>query len=162
MIFERDFDTTLPSENDVRNSSYVSAVSELLSAVAGRTRGVVTILREHRRNGVGRPWSDNFMFQLISRTMYVFFVWSYSSIIFILFAAGILSKIVQSIYAVRPVSSRHAESIILEGLLDKWYIELPEHLRYDPGSTKHPIPPPHILTLHMQYWCAVLLLHRPL
>ncbi|KAF8236185.1 hypothetical protein L208DRAFT_677575 [Tricholoma matsutake] len=37
-----------------------------------------------------------------------------------------------------------------------------QHLRFEPaGSTKRPVPPPHILTLHMQYWCAVLLLHRP-
>jgi hypothetical protein len=70
--------------------------------------------------------------------------------------------IVQAIYAVHPVSSRHAESVYLESLLDKWYIELPEHLRHEPGSSKHPVPLPHILTLHMQYWCAVLLLHRPL
>jgi hypothetical protein len=76
--------------------------------------------------------------------------------------AGLLSMIVQSIYAVHPVSSRHAESVYLESLLDKWYIELPEHLRHEPGSAKHPVSLPHILTLHMQYWCAVLLLHRPL
>lgn len=161
MIFERDFDTTLPSENDVRNSFDVSAASEFLSNIAGRTRGVVTVLREHRGKD-GLPWSDNFMFQLVSRVMYAFFLWPRTFLIPIFFAAGILGKIVKSIYAVRPVSSRHAESTILEGFLDKWYIELPEHLRYDPGSTKQPIPPPHILTLHMQYWCAVLLLHRPL
>lgn len=68
---------------------------------------------------------------------------------------------VQAIYAVRPVSSRYAESVVLEGLLDKWYLELPEHLRYDTSAPKV-TPLPHILTLHMQYWCAVLLLHRPL
>ncbi|KDR77152.1 hypothetical protein GALMADRAFT_246384 [Galerina marginata CBS 339.88] len=76
--------------------------------------------------------------------------------------SGILSVIVQSIYAVRPVSSRHAESTMLEGLLDKWYIDLPEHLRYEPSSSKSsPTPLPNVLTLHMQYWTAVLLLHRP-
>ena len=77
------------------------------------------------------------------------------------FTAGILGMIVQSIYAVRPVSSRHAESTVLEGLLDKWYFELPEHLRYEPSSSKQ-IPLPNVLTLHMQYWTTVLLLHRPL
>jgi hypothetical protein len=46
--------------------------------------------------------------------------------------------------------------------LDKWYIDLPEHLRHESGPSKLPVPPPHILTLHMQYWCTVLLLHRPL
>lgn len=76
--------------------------------------------------------------------------------------ANILSKIVQDIYAVRPNPRWHAESMVLEGLLDKWYIELPDHLRYDPGLSKQPPPLPNVLTLHMQYWCAVLLLHRPL
>lgn len=86
------------------------------------------------------------------------------SIIFLmsLFTAGILSMIVQTIYAVHPVSSRHAESLYLEGLLDKWYLELPDHLRHEPGSMKAPIALPQVLVLHMQYWCAVLLLHRPL
>lgn len=79
------------------------------------------------------------------------------------FSAGLLSMIVQGIYAVRPLNSRHAESDLLEKELDKWYLSLPEHLRYEPGAskpgTKHL---PNVLTLHMQYWCAVLLLHRPL
>ncbi|KIK93663.1 hypothetical protein PAXRUDRAFT_144589 [Paxillus rubicundulus Ve08.2h10] len=81
----------------------------------------------------------------------------------------ILAKIVQSVYAIRSVSSRHAESIHIEGLLDKWYLGLPEHLRfelrYDPmgnlSGTSARVIPPHILTLHMQYWCTTLLLHRP-
>ncbi|KAG9313734.1 hypothetical protein JVU11DRAFT_6088 [Chiua virens] len=80
----------------------------------------------------------------------------------------ILSKIVQSIYSIRPSSSRQVESISLEGSLDKWYFDLPEHLRfemrYDPMGNldSKKVPPPHILTLHMQYWCTILLLHRPL
>ena len=69
--------------------------------------------------------------------------------------------IIQAIYAVRPVNSRHGESVFLEGILDKWLYELPEHLRYEPTSSKM-VPLPHVLTLHMQYWCTVLLLHRPL
>ena len=70
--------------------------------------------------------------------------------------------IIQAIYAVRPVSRRHGESVFLEGILDKWLVALPDHLQHDPGSAKYPVPLPHVLTLHMQYWCAVLLLHRPL
>ncbi|KAH8833745.1 fungal-specific transcription factor domain-containing protein [Flagelloscypha sp. PMI_526] len=76
--------------------------------------------------------------------------------------SGILSRIIQVIYTVRPLLRRRAESVFLEGILDKWYFELPHHLRHDPSSTKQPVPPPPVLTLHMQYWCAVLLLHRPL
>ncbi|KAH7911436.1 fungal-specific transcription factor domain-containing protein [Hygrophoropsis aurantiaca] len=85
--------------------------------------------------------------------------------------SGLLSMIVQAIYAIRPASSRHAESLYLGGLLNKWYLDLPAHLRYDPSSVGYgsssvgagmgAVPPPHILTLHMQYWCTTLLLHRP-
>ncbi|KZT22933.1 hypothetical protein NEOLEDRAFT_1070364 [Neolentinus lepideus HHB14362 ss-1] len=74
----------------------------------------------------------------------------------------ILSNIVQMIYPIHPKSGRYAEAQRLEKELDKWYLELPEHLRFDPASSKAPVPLPHILTLHMQYWCTVLLLHRPL
>lgn len=86
MIFERDFDTTLPSENDVRNCFHVSAASEFLSDIAGRTCGMVTIPREHR-DGVGCPWSDNFMFQLVSRVMYAFSLCSRTTVIFIFFCS---------------------------------------------------------------------------
>lgn len=78
-------------------------------------------------------------------------------------AAIILSKIVQALYAVRSGPGRHAESLRLDQELDKWYFELPDHLRYDSArSKKGATPPPHVLVLHMQYWCVVLLLHRPL
>ncbi|KAF8874834.1 fungal-specific transcription factor domain-containing protein, partial [Infundibulicybe gibba] len=36
----------------------------------------------------------------------------------------------------------------------------PQSLDHESMLT-HPIPSPQVLTLHMQYWCAVLLLHRP-
>jgi hypothetical protein len=75
--------------------------------------------------------------------------------------SALLGRMFVAIYGIRPVSSRHTESMHFERLLDKWYIELPEHLRFDPGSLKTSLPQPHVLTLHMQYWCTVLLLHRP-
>ncbi|KJA25236.1 hypothetical protein HYPSUDRAFT_199780 [Hypholoma sublateritium FD-334 SS-4] len=144
--------------------------------------------------------------------------------------AGILGIVVQTLYAVRPLSSRAREAAALEGLLAQWLIALPEHLRVAPSATaaaasssssassgatptaktptatggkrdsahvdgdadadaprpasagsarsarsvgsarsagsargaeKKTPPLPHVLTLHMQYWCAVLLLHRP-
>ena len=65
------------------------------------------------------------------------------------------------VYAIRSSSNRTSEAMILEERLDKWYIGLPEHLQYNcPKSDR--IPAPHIVTLHMDYWCTVLLLHRPL
>jgi len=70
--------------------------------------------------------------------------------------------IVQAVYAIRQPNSRHAESIFLESQLNKWYLDLPEHLRWDPSSAKQTTPLPNVLAMHMQYWCAVLLLHRPL
>ncbi|KAF8240532.1 hypothetical protein L208DRAFT_1427978 [Tricholoma matsutake] len=127
MIFERDFDARLPSENDPEEmEDWPSACYHIdkLQTVPGR---------------------------IIS-------CFNASAVL-----SGILSKIVQAIYAVHTVPNRHTEGALLEGLLSKWYIELPPHLRFEQaGSAKRPVPPPHILTLHMQYWCAVLLLHRPL
>ncbi|TBU22427.1 fungal-specific transcription factor domain-containing protein [Dichomitus squalens] len=73
----------------------------------------------------------------------------------------VLSQICQSIYAIKPAVNRPSELTRLDSQLTKWCLELPESLRFDPASPKNPPPPPHILTLHMQYWCTVLLLHRP-
>ncbi|EIW53654.1 uncharacterized protein TRAVEDRAFT_174477 [Trametes versicolor FP-101664 SS1] len=73
----------------------------------------------------------------------------------------ILSQICQSIYAIKPPASRPAELVRLDNMLTKWSLDLPEHLRFDPAAPKSPPPTPNILTLHMQYWCTVLLLHRP-
>ncbi|KAG7451574.1 uncharacterized protein BT62DRAFT_942573 [Guyanagaster necrorhizus] len=127
-IFERDFDTQLPSELD----------AEELEDWKPHT----PVIRDTREKS-GRPGNIISCFNA-SATL-----------------SGIISRIIQAIYAVHPVSSRHAESVYLEGMLDKWYLELPIHLQHDPVSLKHPVPLPHVLTLHMQYWCAVLLVHRP-
>ena len=75
--------------------------------------------------------------------------------------ASIMAAIMHKVYAIRSVTNRTSEAAILEERLDKWYIGLPEHLQYNcPKSDR--IPAPHIVTLHMDYWCTVLLLHRPL
>ncbi|KAF8625103.1 hypothetical protein AX15_005575 [Amanita polypyramis BW_CC] len=78
--------------------------------------------------------------------------------------SNILGKIVEDIYAVRPQTNRYTVLPRLEGMLDRWYLELPEHLRFDlsAASARQRVLPSHVLTLHMQYWCAVLLLHRAL
>ena len=54
--------------------------------------------------------------------------------------------------------------------MDKWYLDLPDHLQYDLGShsgvsssskqLKKPLP--NVLALHMHYWTTVLILHRRL
>ncbi|GBE81567.1 Nitrogen assimilation transcription factor nit-4 [Sparassis crispa] len=74
----------------------------------------------------------------------------------------IVGEIVGKIYPVThvlPVPRR----ILMEQLYSRllqWSINLPEALRYSPAS-KQPCPPPHVLVLHVQYWAAILLLHRP-
>ncbi|GAB1520519.1 hypothetical protein RhiTH_003596 [Rhizoctonia solani] len=80
--------------------------------------------------------------------------------------SAILSRIVEALYSIRPGSTpKSAERVQLEEELEKWALALPVYLRYDitrgvlEGSGK--VPPPHVLTLHMMYWCSVLLLHRP-
>jgi len=147
MIFERDFDTTLPSEDDLEELeewSVETPTGERSAPMPGR---VISCF--------------NASASLCAYHLIIFLMLTLNR----MFLAGILSKIVQAIYAVRPSSSRHAESMVLEGLLDRWYLDLPEHLRYDPNASaasKQQAPLPNVLTLHMQYWCAVLLLHRPL
>ena len=108
------------------------------------------------------PHQDTVLFQCLRHTLYVggppFQVSDLTCL-----AANILGEVVQLVYAVRPDLGRHSESLRLGALLDKWLLDLPEHLRFDPSNWKKPHPPsPFILTLHMQYWCVVLLLHRPL
>ncbi|TDL17280.1 hypothetical protein BD410DRAFT_730171 [Rickenella mellea] len=69
--------------------------------------------------------------------------------------------IVDQIYPVRktPNARQMKDLSGLETRLGQWYRNLPKHLHYD-VSNNSPVPPPHILTLHVQYWCSVLLLHR--
>ena len=73
-----------------------------------------------------------------------------------------MSNLVETVYAVRPPAglSRQAASALIEKRLDMWYIGLPKHLELN--CTTKVVPPPHVFTLHMQYWCSVLLVHRPL
>ncbi|KAJ7016417.1 hypothetical protein C8F04DRAFT_1345250 [Mycena alexandri] len=65
-----------------------------------------------------------------------------------------------------PVRAQAASSqlVVLDGQLDKWQLGLPAHLQHNPAMRSAAgavVPLPQVLTLHMQYWCAVLLLHRP-
>ena len=77
--------------------------------------------------------------------------------------ASILGQIVETLYSVKPVlTSRHHEATKLEEQLDTFYLDLPAYLKYDASKPGSPIPPPHVLTLNMMYWNAVLLVHRPL
>lgn len=77
-------------------------------------------------------------------------------------AAIIMSMIMQTMYPIRPHLFRFTEFSRLEKLLDRWYYQISDPLRLDPAAAKHTTLPPHVLTLHLQYWCTVILLHRPL
>ncbi|PVG01630.1 hypothetical protein CPB86DRAFT_871039 [Serendipita vermifera] len=77
--------------------------------------------------------------------------------------SSILGQIIESLYSVKQVvRSRHTEANRLEEILDRFYLDLPESLKCDfTNGAPAELPPPHVLTLNMQYWNAVLLLHRP-
>lgn len=73
----------------------------------------------------------------------------------------LIGSIVTLIYPVRSTrrGSRRAVLNSLESRLDQWYIDLPDNIRYDPASKRN-TPPLAVLFIHIQYWSAVLLLHR--
>ncbi|OBZ67197.1 Nitrogen assimilation transcription factor nit-4 [Grifola frondosa] len=74
----------------------------------------------------------------------------------------IVGEILEKIFPVTrvtPTPRRILKEEIYSRLL-QWHIDLPECLAYSSTSTR-PCPPPHVLVLHIQYWAAVLLLHRP-
>ncbi|KAK7019960.1 Zn(2)-C6 fungal-type domain-containing protein [Favolaschia claudopus] len=127
-IFERDFDTSLPSESDAEELEEWGPAPDAPIRSLPRPGHVISCFNASAR------------------------------------LAGILSHIVQSIYALRPAASRHAEQVVLDEELEKWRLSLPAHLQHDPARTLRSggdTPHPQVLTLHMQYWTAVLLLHRP-
>ncbi|GAA5982372.1 hypothetical protein JCM11641_006960 [Rhodosporidiobolus odoratus] len=81
-------------------------------------------------------------------------------------AAGALSviinRIISNIYAIRiRVLGQSSETLLslLDQSLASWFLALPPHLQYNPTGTK--VPPPHILSLHLQFYSSLILLHRP-
>lgn len=134
-IFERDFDTELPSTVE-------SDELELWSP--------------HPSPALNDGQEDPALPEVTPAPGYVISCFGESAKLSI-----ILSMIMQDIYSIRPKCDRQAEFSRFEKVLTKWYLELPEHLRFDPGHPKGFSPLPHVLTLHMQYWCTVLLLRRP-
>jgi hypothetical protein len=182
-IFERDFDTTLPSIDDVRglrlsNNSFIVRLlippemfspRSLPSGNPTRLRRQLVRISHHRRNVRGCRCRATSSHVSIIRLPFVRnFAVPASALSFTLahltFAASILSRVLETLYAIRPQSGRHQVLAELGRALDKWYLELPESLRFDTSSraSRDSVPPPHVLTLHMQYWTTVLLLHRPL
>ena len=80
--------------------------------------------------------------------------------------AAIQSEIMEKIYPVRQRADISPRKLVeeLEGKLYQWRFDLPQHLMFDPNAHDDGkfVPLPHILTLHVEYFASVLLLHRAL
>ena len=77
--------------------------------------------------------------------------------------AVVITDIMDQIYPVKSTPDAPPRRQLLQRLeerLHKWQINLPDHLRYSAGHAETPLP--HILILHIEYYSAVLLLHRAL
>ncbi|CAH7684719.1 fungal-specific transcription factor domain-domain-containing protein [Phakopsora pachyrhizi] len=90
----------------------------------------------------------------------------------------LVGRTLANLYPIRPKIIAESDEALLP-LLDqnfaRWYIELPNHLIFDPNeksySTKKSCvegkgreeenPKPEVLTLHAQFYTALILLHRP-
>jgi hypothetical protein len=74
-----------------------------------------------------------------------------------------ISRIISNIYAIRiRVLGQSSETLLahLDQGLAKFYLQLPPYLQYTPSSKEVPLPA--VLTLHCQFFTALILLHRPL
>ncbi|KZT75005.1 hypothetical protein DAEQUDRAFT_720214 [Daedalea quercina L-15889] len=74
----------------------------------------------------------------------------------------IITDIMDQIYPVKSIPEAPPRRQLLQRLeerLHKWQINLPDDLRYSAvGNAETPLP--HILIVHIEYYAAVLLLHR--
>lgn len=73
----------------------------------------------------------------------------------------IITDIMDQIYPVRTSKDKPRRQLMqdLEYRLHHWSLSLPQHLRYSPASATV-TPLSHVLVLHIEYYAAVLLLHR--
>jgi hypothetical protein len=73
----------------------------------------------------------------------------------------IIGDVISRLYPVHAPtqSAKRAALAELGAALDQWYAELPDHLVFDPASSRS-VPPPSVLLMHASYWNTVLLLHR--
>ncbi|KAG9036070.1 hypothetical protein FRB95_009858 [Tulasnella sp. JGI-2019a] len=141
MVSENDYDTQLPeASGDEETELWVNPTQSIPAGLAGPDLDERLL---HGINYVPQP----------------------SNIISCFNASMMISKftgmIISNFYTIRPPPSntRREARVTIERKMEKFYNELPEHLRFTPSGR---VPPPHMLIVHMQYWCAVLLLHRPL
>ena len=76
--------------------------------------------------------------------------------------AVIIGTIMDKMHGLDPASFEHRGKHLpkIRDDLDYWFFRLPTRLRLN--ETSHNTINPNALVLHMQYWTAVLLLHRNL
>jgi hypothetical protein len=130
-IFERDWDTSLPSEDE---------------------KDELDEWRPLRRDGTANPKLPG---NAVTHSVSCFNRCADLSIH--------ISRIISNIYAIRVrVLGQSSETLLahLDQGLAKFYLQLPAHLQYTPNSTEVPLPA--VLTLHCQFFTALILLHRPL
>ncbi|RIA97460.1 fungal-specific transcription factor domain-containing protein [Glomus cerebriforme] len=75
----------------------------------------------------------------------------------------IMGRIIQNVYAIRSTHvSMTTDTVlsILDSSLTSWYLNLPQHLQYNPSSSDQPTDSP-TLVLHILYYSALMLLHQP-
>ncbi|EJU01612.1 hypothetical protein DACRYDRAFT_100452 [Dacryopinax primogenitus] len=136
-IFERDYDTALATENDPEEVEVWRPLFDDAGSPDASTAG--------RRLTYEPKASHALACFNASATL-----------------ASILGRVYENLYTIRTNAEGAAGERILRQLdkrLALWLINLPDSLKYQPSNTS--VPPPHILTLHMQFYCALLLLHRP-
>ncbi|KAH9448422.1 hypothetical protein Pst134EA_027733 [Puccinia striiformis f. sp. tritici] len=183
MIFERDYDTAFPSTNEPdEHESWKGCTPkrsslELSPPAHSDYRNAAQGLKVEE--GTTDPMTDcpatepDEAVEQKSHTMSCFNRAASLSVL--------ISRIVANIYAIRiRVIGQSSETLLslLDQNLARWYLELPEQLHYRPqsipsrptptksgGSKGHGnekrAPTPHLLTLHAQFYTALILLHRP-
>jgi len=191
MIFERDYDTAFPSADEPdeherwggctskRSSMELPTIHPNHPKTAQDPQGAELagaqisdpIVVEQQSSGAHSPTRDPN--DTIEQKSYTISCFNRAASLSVL-----ISRIVANIYAIRiRVIGQSSETLLslLDQNLARWYLDLPEQLRYRP----HPIhprpcktgskdldsekraPTPHLLTLHAQFYTALILLHRP-
>jgi hypothetical protein len=191
MIFERDYDTAFPSTDEPdehepwsgcmtkkslmdlppAHLNYRNAVQDRKFNALAEAKVADPIAVEEQSSHADCPSKDpNAATEQKSHTVSCFNRAASLSVL--------ISRIVANIYAIRiRVIGQSSETLLslLDQNLARWYLDLPEQLHYKPQSipsrptkpdgksheSDKRTPTPHLLTLHAQFYTALILLHRP-
>lgn len=183
MIFERDYDATFPSTDEPDEHEQWKGWSPdgnpiELSKLADQryrsnqndpgTQNQPTSDRQSSESMSTRNWNST-----LEQKSHTISCFNRSASLSVL-----ISRIVANIYAIRiRVIGQSSETLLslLDQNLARWYLDLPEQLHYDAKITSSSAtqsdrgglenlkraPTPHLLTLHAQFYTALILLHRP-